>query len=57
MLTSSSPSSHVTNLDMAHVSHVSEAADWLDGAVGGRGKQEFRREEDEEEGVKVGRRV
>ena len=42
MLTSSHPSSNVTNMDMAHVCHVSEAAEWLDGTVGGGGKQEDR---------------
>ena len=44
MLTSSPPSSHVTNPDMVYVCHVSEAAEWLDGAVGGGGKQEDRQE-------------
>ena len=44
MLTSSPPSSHINSPDMVHVSHVSEAAEWLDGAVVGRGKQEDRRE-------------
>ena len=58
------PSSHVTNPDMAHLCHVSEAAEWLDGAVGDGGKQEDRQEERRGEGcegrqedVKVGREV
>ena len=29
---------------MAHLRHVTEAAEWLDGAVGGGGKQEDRGE-------------
>ena len=37
---------------MAHICHVTEAAEWLDGAVGGRGKQE-----DRGEGRKMRRRV
>ena len=44
MLTSSPPSSHVTDPDMVHVRHVSEVAEWLDGAVGGEGNQEERGE-------------
>ena len=43
MHASRSPSSYVTNPDMAHVHHVSEAAEWLDGTVGDEGKQEGRR--------------
>ena len=49
MFTSSPPSSHVTNPDMVHVRHVSEVAEWLDGAVGGGGKQEDRREGGQED--------
>ena len=48
---------HVTNPDMAHVHHVSEAANgWI-----GRWVAEVRRKtggkEDEQEGVKVSRKV
>ena len=42
---------------MAHLHHVTEAAEWPDGAVGGGGKQEDRGKEDEEEGVKVCRKT
>ena len=42
--TSRTPSSDVNNPDMAHVSHVSEAAEQLDWAVGGGGTQGERRE-------------
>ena len=49
MLTSSPPSSHVTNPDMVHVRHVGEVVEWLDGTVGGRGKQEDSREGGQED--------
>ena len=42
---------------MAHLCHVTEAAEWLDGAVGGEVSSKIRGKEDEEEGVKVGRKV
>ena len=38
------PSSHVTNPNMAHLCHVSESVEWLDGAVGDGGKLEDRQE-------------
>ena len=42
---------------MAHRCHVSEAAEWLDGAVSGKVSSKTGGKEDEEEGVKVGRKV
>ena len=42
MLTSRPPFSHIINPDMAHICHVSEAVEWLDGVVGDGGKQEDR---------------
>ena len=49
---------------MAHLHHVNEAAEWLDGVVGGGAKQEEREEgrrgggcEGGQEGVKVGREM
>ena len=44
MHTSCPPSSHVINPDMTRVRHVSEAAEWLDGAAGGECMQEDRQE-------------
>ena len=42
---------------MAHLRHVTEAAEWLDGAEGGWGKQEDRWEGRAGGGCEVGRKV
>ena len=42
---------------MTYLRHVTEAAEWLDGAVGGEVSSKTGGKEDEEEGVKVGRKV
>ena len=49
MLTSSPSSAHVTNPDMVHVRHMSEVAEWMDGTVGGGGKQEDRQKGEQED--------